>query len=115
MRINEARQKAAQAWCQESTKHLDMIPELAEAFSEILCEETVVSQSSQEEPLVRELMFLLNKKSRENHSNTPDYILAEFLMSCLVSFEEAIQHRDAWYCTHFEPSVVETSKRNEDK
>lgn len=31
-------QKAAQAWCKEKTKHLEMIPELAEAFAEILNE-----------------------------------------------------------------------------
>ena len=31
-----ARQRAAQAWCQPKTKGLDMIPELAEAFAEIL-------------------------------------------------------------------------------
>lgn len=34
-----ARHKAAQAWCKEKTKGLVMIPELAEAFAEILAEE----------------------------------------------------------------------------
>ena len=33
-----AREKAAQAWCQPSTEKLGMIPELAEAFAEILDE-----------------------------------------------------------------------------
>jgi hypothetical protein len=31
-----SRERAAQAWCQESTKHLVMVPELAEAFAGIL-------------------------------------------------------------------------------
>ena len=31
-----ALQKAAQAWCQEETSHIVMIPELAEAFAKIL-------------------------------------------------------------------------------
>jgi len=33
-----ARGRAAQAWCQPSTEKLEMIPELAEAFAEILDE-----------------------------------------------------------------------------
>ena len=33
-----AREKAAQAWCKESTKNIVMIPELAEAFAEIINE-----------------------------------------------------------------------------
>ena len=33
-----ARERAAQAWCQHSTEKLEMIPELAEAFAEILDE-----------------------------------------------------------------------------
>lgn len=32
----ESRQRVAQAWCQETTKHLIMIPELAEEFARIL-------------------------------------------------------------------------------
>ena len=35
----EAREIAAKAWCDNSTSHLDMIPELAEAFAKILVEE----------------------------------------------------------------------------
>ena len=31
-----ALQDAAKAWCTKETKHLDMIPELAKAFAEIL-------------------------------------------------------------------------------
>ena len=39
MKPYEAREIAAQAWCDNSTSHLDMIPELAEAFAKILVEE----------------------------------------------------------------------------
>jgi hypothetical protein len=31
-----ALERAAQAWCKPTTEHLEMIPELAEAFAEIL-------------------------------------------------------------------------------
>jgi len=36
MNIELARQKAAQAWCKETTQHKEMDVELAEAFAEIL-------------------------------------------------------------------------------
>ena len=39
MELREAREIAAKAWCDSSTSHLDMIPELAEAFAKILVEE----------------------------------------------------------------------------
>ena len=39
MELYEAREIAAKAWCDNSTSHLDMIPELAEAFAKILVEE----------------------------------------------------------------------------
>ena len=31
--IDEARQTAAQCWCDDTTKHITMIPELAEAIA----------------------------------------------------------------------------------
>ena len=39
MKPYEAREIAAKAWCDKSTSHLDMIPELSEAFAKILVEE----------------------------------------------------------------------------
>jgi hypothetical protein len=50
-----------------------------------------------DEMLKTELQQLLNRYSRENMSDTPDYILAEFLMGCLTAFEAATQKRDSWY------------------
>lgn len=47
--------------------------------------------------LEEELRALLNKHGRENHSNTPDFILAEYMMFCLNSFEAAVQRRSEWY------------------
>ncbi len=52
------------------------------------------------EPLLdlkRELAGLLNSHSAENASDTPDYLLAEFLLRCLNAYEQATQGRDAWY------------------
>jgi hypothetical protein len=40
----------------------------------------------------QELTTLINKHSLENQSNTPDYILAQYLQSCLNAYT-----RDTWY------------------
>ena len=52
-----------------------------------------------------ELRQLINKYSMENQSNTPDYILAEYLLRCLVAFEVATQQREGWYGRDARPSV----------
>ncbi len=47
--------------------------------------------------LEQKLTALLNTESREQDSNTPDYILAEYMMACLDAFELASNKREAWY------------------
>jgi hypothetical protein len=47
--------------------------------------------------LVAELRATLNKHSVENGSNTPDFILAQYLLSCLAAFETAVNAREKWY------------------
>lgn len=39
----------------------------------------------------------LNRFSAENGSNTPDFILAQYLLACLAAFNEASRAREAWY------------------
>lgn len=39
----------------------------------------------------------INSVSGENGSNTPDFILAEFLIDCLATFDKAVQQREEWY------------------
>lgn len=48
-------------------------------------------------PLARELEGLLNQYNRENLSDTPDFILAQFVMASLEAFETATRRRSAWY------------------
>lgn len=43
------------------------------------------------------LADLINCESRENNSNTPDFILGEFLDVCLGAFEVASNKREVWY------------------
>ena len=45
----------------------------------------------------RLLAGLLNGVCRENESNTPDFLLAEFIMSCVEAFELASNKREVWY------------------
>lgn len=48
------------------------------------------------ESLTESIKHLLNSFSRENESDTPDFILAQYLISCLESFEQATRQRDIW-------------------
>jgi len=48
--------------------------------------------------LEKELSALLNSVSAENGSNTPDFILAQYLISCLNNFNRAVLSREAWHC-----------------
>ena len=47
--------------------------------------------------LERKLIALVNSESAENVSNTPDWILGQYLMACLNAFNTAAQQRDKWY------------------
>lgn len=44
-----------------------------------------------------ELAALLNKHSLENVPNTPDYILADFLITCLDALDGAVNTRNIWH------------------
>ncbi len=44
-----------------------------------------------------ELENLINKYSKENGSNTPDFILAEYLILSLEAFDRATVARSKWY------------------
>lgn len=45
----------------------------------------------------KELENLINRYSKENDSNTPDFILANYLLMCLRSGEYLVNMRDKWY------------------
>ena len=44
----------------------------------------------------KELETLINKHSKENASNTPDFLLAEYLNSCLINYGNVVSKRDKW-------------------
>ncbi len=39
----------------------------------------------------------INSVSAENGSDTPDFILAEYLTDCLAAFDKAVVARSKWY------------------
>jgi hypothetical protein len=49
------------------------------------------------EQFKKELEHLINKHSMENGSDTPDYMLADYLMGCLDNFNSIVQSREKWY------------------
>ena len=52
-----------------------------------------------------DLKVLLNQHCAENTSNTPDHILADYLLACLAGFDAAVNARSSWYGRHDEPGV----------
>jgi len=44
-----------------------------------------------------QLRSLLNQFSQENNSDTPDYILANYLQDCLNAYNRAVQLREKWH------------------
>ena len=47
--------------------------------------------------LEQEIAAVLNRYSADNGSNTPDFILAEYLLECLAAFNAATRARGEWY------------------
>lgn len=59
----------------------------------------VAADNEMEKPITFKdgLRDLINRFSLENQSNTPDFILAEYLNDCLSSFDKAVTSRSIWY------------------
>ncbi len=45
----------------------------------------------------KELEDLINSHSKENGSDTSDFILAEYLNDCLLIFDKAVKRRREWW------------------
>jgi len=91
-------------WCGVCEEHTNQ----ATYFEHYVCEEcgtkrkifSEVEEACQAEDapdLRSELTTLLNKHSRENVSNTPDFILRDYIWNCLKAFEASVKQRDDWY------------------
>ena len=49
------------------------------------------------EDLVKDFADIINKSNRESASDTPDFILAEYLVEALEVFENGVRTREEWY------------------
>ena len=58
----------------------------------------------------KDLATLINRYSKENKSNTPDIMLAEYLSMCLVAFTTITKRRDIWYNICNQIALVNTTR-----
>jgi hypothetical protein len=54
----------------------------------------------------QKLTALINSHSLESGSNTPDFVLAEYLVDCLATFDKASNKRERWYGKQLTPAGV---------
>lgn len=47
--------------------------------------------------LRKEIEQTLNRECAEDKSDTPDFILADYLIDCLNAFDKAVNSRRNWY------------------
>ena len=55
--------------------------------------------------LLEDIQSVINRHSAENNSNTPDFILAQYLEQCLAAFDTAVQQRETYYGRDARPSM----------
>lgn len=49
------------------------------------------------ERLRKQFSTILNCESAENASDTPDFILADYLIECLKTYNRTIKAREEWH------------------
>ena len=53
--------------------------------------------------IVRDIAQVVNKYSLEQESQTPDYILAEYMLKSLSDLNRLMRDRDYWYYGSVDP------------
>ena len=59
----------------------------------------------------KDIRDAINRHSQENLSNTPDFILACYLMDCMNAFDMAVNRREEWYGRKTSKVQVRASSR----
>lgn len=72
------------------------------------------NDQTKNESLRREIERVLNQHSAENGSNTPDFILARYLLDCLRAFDLATDQREHWYGLRMRPGGVRAVEQREE-
>jgi len=68
-----------------------------ETVEEIAVRMTEEFDAIKRENLVKHFERFVNCHSLENDGDTPDFILAEYLVSCLETYNKTVRRRDQWY------------------
>ena len=75
-----------------------MNPDEAEMHKEVR------AQGAWKSDLRQKIESAINQNCAENGSNTPDFILADYMTDCLAAFDKAVNARKKWYrCRSAEP------------
>ena len=62
------------------------------------CEvEAGIRAPSQDSSFRSDVESAINRHSMENGSNTPDFILADYLQDCLAAYDRTVSAREKWY------------------
>lgn len=67
------------------------------AISESPVDEASDDQEALKHSFENRLKSLINECCMENQSDTPDYILASYIQSCLGAFTDATRERDRYF------------------
>lgn len=86
------------SWDEMTQEHRDLLTLAAERW---LTEPTTIT--AEQPDFQTELQAVLNRHSQEGHSNTPDFLLAQFITQCVEAFNTATKARDAWYGVQLSP------------
>lgn len=57
----------------------------------------MITDPIKREQFRKKLEILINSLSLENYSDTPDFILANYLLTCFENFNIATKARNRWY------------------
>lgn len=68
-----------------------------EKMFEAIDEQFFCPSSNEDDDLRKNIEDAINCASAENKSDTPDFILAEYLMDCLKAYDSAVEKREKWY------------------
>lgn len=76
----------------------DLIPHAEHIYGEMWSDAAELQDKlSKPTTFEEKLRSAINKHSKENDSNTPDFILAEYLLQCLDAFNKTSVAREKWY------------------
>jgi len=123
-RLNEAIGEASMCWSEtptgvfDLTKALEISGRIKSSVLELLnalrhplpAKAPGTDAVPQRLPIPAALADVLNSYCAENGSNTPDFILGDFLASVLECLNQAIRERDKWYGVSHRPGETQQSE-----